>query len=759
MIERISLVNWKSHRKSEFEFQPGTNVLVGAMGSGKSSVLQAMSFALFGTFAELKHRDIKSADVISRGVEQKVAEIDLAITSQNKAFQIKRKIDEKKNVTEGTVRAGDGKLIAGPQTTQVNDFVKNELGVDDDIFLRTVYAMQNDIDMILKLAPKERKKRIDELMGLNKFEIARNNCVKLRNRTLRQKEDFEAFVQSIGLEGLGKKIKEVENQVDDLKGKQLNFQSESSKKLLERDGARIKLNELRDKFQQAEKLRDRKRSILKDLSELDERLKGKETTMSREELEKEIENLKNQVKITQIKKSELAEKNNDSQIKFMAADKRIALADSRLPEIKKKIDKIMELKKELEEHKIADIANELSKVKKDLDSKKDEKQTNLAELKELRKHLEHLTLARSECPVCGTALSETNKLKLLSQRKQEISQILFKNTEIAEVISQFEKRYEELQSISEKNRRAFEELEVEHDLRGELSKLEQNKSDDQKILAETESVLENNKRQIKSLETEAEGLNAKLSLLNDQKYLNELKEQHSRKSAELELINDDLKTKKVTKEDVGKSEDNFQRLLKQVQELETTISNFETLMTEKTKQLVDLRSQQQKADEIKTKIAELEEKAGFLDRFRVALEATQLALRDELILAVNEVMAQVWVEIYPYEKWSAVRLASTEQDYNLQLKEAEGDWVSVVGFASGGERMLAALAVRIAFARVLAPSLSLLILDEPTHNLDEKAITTFIDVVQHKVSDFLDQIFIVTHEEKLAENADNVIRM
>jgi len=196
-----------------------------------------------------------------------------------------------------------------------------------------------------------------------------------------------------------------------------------------------------------------------------------------------------------------------------------------------------------------------------------------------------------------------------------------------------------------------------------------------------------------------------------------------------------------------------------VQELETTISNFESLLTEKVKHLAELNSQQNRASELQTNIAELEERAGLLDRFKKALEATQLALRDELILAVNEVMSQVWVEIYPYDKWSGVRLSSTEQDYTLQIKEAEGDWVGVAGFASGGERMLASLAVRIAFARVLAPGLSLLILDEPTHNLDEKAVTTFIDVIQNRVSDFLDQIFIVTHEEKLAENADNVIRL
>ena len=73
--------------------------------------------------------------------------------------------------------------------------------------------------------------------------------------------------------------------------------------------------------------------------------------------------------------------------------------------------------------------------------------------------------------------------------------------------------------------------------------------------------------------------------------------------------------------------------------------------------------------------------------------------------------------------------------------------------------MIACLALRLAFAKVLTQNLSLLILDEPTHNLDEKAIRTFIDVIQYKLSNFLDQLFIITHDEKLAEAGDNIIRL
>ena len=760
MIKSIQLKNWKSHKDSNLEFQSGTNVLVGSMGAGKSSILQAISFALFGTFAELKHRDLKTADIITRGAEQKVAEISLTLTSpQNKLFQIKRKIDAKKNVSEGAIRDSEGKLLAGPQTTQLNEFVKKELGVDDEIFLRTVYAMQNDIDMILKLAPKERKKRIDELMGLDKFEKARNNCVTLRNKTLRQKQDYDAFLESVGLDNLSKKVDEINKQVNTLKSKQLTLQSDLSSKRLQKDSSRIFLLELREKLGEFSKLVEKKKALLKQIWNLDEKLQGKTVSRTKEELEKELVELR--VKVTELQKEKtmLSEKTNQSQLEFMSADKNLALADSKIRDINSKLDNITKLKENLSGQKVVDLNTELAELKKDLDARKDGRQSNLAQLKELRNHLEQLTLAESKCPVCNAKLSETSKSDLVSKRKKDISQILFQNTELAEKTELLERRYEELQEIADKNRHALEELSKENELKSEYSKLTVEITTSQKIVLESQTLLEHAKKRTQVLESDITKLNTQISELNDTRFLHELKEQHFRATSELELVDQDLKKQDVSKEKVDEQEDKFQQLLRQVQELETNLSNFKTLMLEKAKQLAELKSQQQKAMDLQSKIAVLEEKTSFLDRFRTALEATQLALRDELILAVNEVMSQVWIEIYPYDKWAAVRLSSTEQDYTLQLKETGGEWVSVTGFASGGERMLASLAVRIAFARVLAPALSLLILDEPTHNLDEKAISTFIDVLQNKVSDFIDQIFIVTHEEKLAEQADHVIRL
>ena len=51
-IVSIHLKNIKSHRDTELTFAPGINVLSGANGSGKSTVFQAIGYALFGVSAQ-----------------------------------------------------------------------------------------------------------------------------------------------------------------------------------------------------------------------------------------------------------------------------------------------------------------------------------------------------------------------------------------------------------------------------------------------------------------------------------------------------------------------------------------------------------------------------------------------------------------------------------------------------------------------------------------------------------------------------------
>jgi exonuclease SbcC len=46
-ILSVSLKNFKSHSDRHFTFQPGTNAICGENGAGKTSILEAIAWALF----------------------------------------------------------------------------------------------------------------------------------------------------------------------------------------------------------------------------------------------------------------------------------------------------------------------------------------------------------------------------------------------------------------------------------------------------------------------------------------------------------------------------------------------------------------------------------------------------------------------------------------------------------------------------------------------------------------------------------------
>ena len=48
IISKIKLENIRSHHKTEIPFENGINVITGNTGSGKSSILMSVEYALFG---------------------------------------------------------------------------------------------------------------------------------------------------------------------------------------------------------------------------------------------------------------------------------------------------------------------------------------------------------------------------------------------------------------------------------------------------------------------------------------------------------------------------------------------------------------------------------------------------------------------------------------------------------------------------------------------------------------------------------------
>jgi len=286
--------------------------------------------------------------------------------------------------------------------------------------------------------------------------------------------------------------------------------------------------------------------------------------------------------------------------------------------------------------------------------------------------------------------------------------------------------------------------------------VERSKADGQRTALQ--QVIETISKRLNDTESELDKLSNEKSELEGMRHFYDLKDELQMLEKERNNLKEMLGGMKSQAEDLAKVEKKFEDAVKNLQILESKKDSFKILIDEKGKRLDDLLKKKQDIVKVEEEVKALEKQVEFIKRFTSALLSAQEVLRKNFVTAVNEVMSSTWQEIYPYDAWNAVRLLATENDYLLQLRQGD-EWFPVVGFASGGERVLAALAVRIAFAKLMAPNFSVLILDEPTHNLDVDAIDTLVKVLQERVSNFVDQIFVVTHEERIAEAADVVIRL
>jgi len=84
-INKIELKNYRIHKEYEQSFENGINLLLGNNGSGKSSVLEAIGFALFNSSARSANEDI-----VSKGEKSGSAKV-FFVGGDGKEYEIERK--------------------------------------------------------------------------------------------------------------------------------------------------------------------------------------------------------------------------------------------------------------------------------------------------------------------------------------------------------------------------------------------------------------------------------------------------------------------------------------------------------------------------------------------------------------------------------------------------------------------------------------------------------------------------------------------
>jgi len=737
MITSIRLVNWRSHKNTHLEFGKGTNLLVGIMGGGKSSVLEGISFALFGTFPTLERRRVKLDDIIR--FNEPHAKIVLEMKWNGGEYRIERKIErkEKRTGTKAEVFKGGSLIDSGPKS--VTAYVEQLLGVDYDLFTRAIYSEQNNIDYFLNLDPRKRKEEIDRLLGLDKFEDARMNIVAVINRTVSNRKTLEDKFDKKEMEDTVKIIEQYGKEIAEFEKKQTEIAGEYEKSSKE-------TSRLEEKFKLSKAEKEKYENNEKELTRIKAMIESVKPEISKDASEEEFEKLKERMDAINKELAGLKKNKNEMEGRRSELSKEIGSIENIIKSENERKGRIEKLKKALEQLGKRDkMREELKKTEEEslkLNSERKSLEDKLSETKEM---FEKLKPGMGDCPLCGSKLDEKGVDHIKKEKKELIEKSEKRLKEINSTLPRIEKEIESIELKIRKMDFADEKIESLEKESKNINELENKKKDLEK----------RNSELIEKLELNEEAIGDKQKKSNETvRSVDKIKDSLDKKR-KLSLFEEKEKELVKTREALKYDEKEYEKLRAELensrlkkQKLESDKSSIEQQlkMKKETKDLHEKRINEMKGME--RRMSELSKLSDELKIYKNALLDTQVTLRKNLIEAINAAMNEVWEIFYPYKNYQAVRLGVTEKDYVFEVHE-RGEWKSLETVASGGERACAALTLRVALATVLTPNLSWLILDEPTHNLDKEAVALLSETLQLKVPQVVNQTFVITHEEGL----------
>ena len=452
ILDSIEIKNIRSIRSEKIEFPQSTMLFFGDVGSGKSSVLKSIEFALFGT---LVHGDLSGVSLLRRGKSN--ALVKLMFSIDGKKYSIQRGLSKNR---KGKVSQNQCIFINHDTGTKVSyastDMRRKILSLLSysvsryenanklPLFRYTVYTPQEEIKEIIQADPDERFEILKEVFGIEKYEISLKNIEIIKELLNDKIKEIKIKLEQIGEPE--EDILQKEKETEEIK-KQIKIFEEEIKK---------KENEIisQDKF--VNKIQEDLDSYSKKLVQIE----NKESNI----IESKAKQTENNAKLDKIRE-EISEKQKE------------------IIKLKK-----IKVKTNFSEDK---LENQLEK----LQNLKSQKEKDIAVIKKKLKDVDKL-LKEGKCSLCGQAIHEkerfekelqvaSEKIEKNSAKIDELTEQIREQKELLKNVREFQKfktKYESLMNIiSEKKKREADLNTLIKDL---IEKIHENQNNIMAILSE-----------------------------------------------------------------------------------------------------------------------------------------------------------------------------------------------------------------------------------------------------------------------------------
>ncbi|MPS66339.1 SMC family ATPase [Chryseobacterium sp.] len=436
------LYSYQERQKIDFQnlTEAGLFGIFGSVGSGKSSILEAISFALYGETERLNARDKRTYNMMNLKSNRSYIEFDF-INYENKKYRATREFRRNsknfEDVKTPNVVFYEWKNESWIPLEHSNS--EKLIGLSYANFKRTIIIPQGQFKEFIELGATERTNMMKEIFSLQRFDLQHNvSALNLRNRS--ELDQLEGQLK--GFEEVNEE--QISAQKEYLKAEQLKF-NELQKVFKETEEKYSKLKSLKDEVEllqqkkaDFEKLTEKKTEIdaLDKKTEIYDRVSRIFTPLLSEKnkLEKEItdrqKNKEDQSKILQ--ETEIQFENIKNRLSVIQP-KYEALNESKIQE-NDLVLMLQMLKISGEIETLKDRTEKGSKKVKEVEANQKLIQQKIEELSKSAELLKPKKLDSALLLSVGNWFSEKKKLKEVFQN--QIEKIGLKKTEIEKILEE-----------------------------------------------------------------------------------------------------------------------------------------------------------------------------------------------------------------------------------------------------------------------------------------------------------------------------------
>ncbi len=179
-LHRLRLVNFRQHADTEIVFGDGITGIIGPNGSGKTSLLEAIAWAIYGNAAARGDKDsIRNL----RAKARTPVRVELEFGLGSHEYRVQRGLNDAELYQDGTIIANS--------LREVTAKLQRVLGMTHDEFFNTYFTGQKELAVLANASRPERAAFLSRVLGYERLRLAQERVRERRSALSHEVDGLE----------------------------------------------------------------------------------------------------------------------------------------------------------------------------------------------------------------------------------------------------------------------------------------------------------------------------------------------------------------------------------------------------------------------------------------------------------------------------------------------------------------------------------------------------------------------------------------